>query len=86
VGFAAEALHLKKAQPGVQGVSDRRGGLGRAAVAEHPQRPRLAGENIRLTPRVLGLLGRRGDAGSEQPLAGLCAHAAHSSARRGGGK
>lgn len=84
--LTAEALHLKEAQAGIQGVSNRRGGLGRAAVTEHPQRPCLAGENVRLAPRVLGLLSRRGDAGSEQPLARLGAHAAHSNARAGAGK
>lgn len=86
MGLAAKALHLEEAQPGVERVSDRRGGLCRPTVAEHPQRPRLAGENVSLAPGVLGFFGRRGDAGSEQIFARLCAHSAHSSAGEGAGK
>lgn len=76
LGLAPVALHLQPAVPAVQALRDRRGGLGRTAVAFHLFRPQKTLRGVTLTYGLLSLFAgvldtdlRAADAGSKNRAA-----------------
>jgi hypothetical protein len=57
VKIAASASNLKISELGIEGISQHRGGLSRAAKAQHADIPSFAGELVRFNARFASPFG-----------------------------